>query len=44
LSDRVLRFVIKPLVFVASLGPAAWLVWAAATGNLSANPLSDLTN
>jgi sulfoxide reductase heme-binding subunit YedZ len=22
----------------------AWLVWAAATGNLSANPLSDITN
>jgi methionine sulfoxide reductase heme-binding subunit len=29
---------------VASLGPFAWLVWAALTGNLSANPLSDLTN
>jgi methionine sulfoxide reductase heme-binding subunit len=43
-SDRAIRFVIKPLVFVASLGPAAWLVWAALTGNLSANPLSDLTN
>ena len=26
------------------LGPFAWLVWAALTGNLSANPLSDLTN
>jgi sulfoxide reductase heme-binding subunit YedZ len=44
LSDRVRRFVLKPLVFVASLGPAAWLVWAALTGNLSANPLSDITN
>jgi sulfoxide reductase heme-binding subunit YedZ len=31
-------------VFAASLGPFAWLVWAALTGNLSANPLSDLTN
>lgn len=41
---KVVRFVIKPLVFVASLGPAAWLVWAGLTGNLSANPLSDLTN
>src|SRR5947208_3426656 len=28
----------------APLGPLAWLVWAALTGNLSANPLSDLTN
>jgi sulfoxide reductase heme-binding subunit YedZ len=36
--------VIKPLVFVASLGPFVWLIWAALTGNLSANPLSDLTN
>src|SRR5258706_105960 len=35
---------LKVLVFLASLGPAAWLVWAALTGNLSANPLSDLTN
>lgn len=43
-SDRTVRFVLKPLVFVASLGPVAWLVWAAFTGHLSANPLSDLTN
>jgi len=43
-SLRFIRFVLKPLVFVASLGPAAWLVWAALTNNLSANPLSDLTN
>jgi len=40
----MLRFGLKPLVFVASLAPAAWLVWAILTGNLSANPLSDLTN
>jgi len=44
LSDRTVRFVLKPLVFVTSLGPVTWLVWAALTGNLSANPLSDLTN
>jgi len=43
-SDRTLRFVLKPLVFLAALGPAAWLVWAGLTGNLSANPLSDITN
>lgn len=36
--------VLKPAVFIAGLGPAAWLVWAIATGNLSPNPLSDLTN
>jgi methionine sulfoxide reductase heme-binding subunit len=43
-STSLLRFVVKPLVFAASLLPAAWLVWAGLTGNLSANPLSDLTN
>lgn len=40
----IVRFVLKPIAFVASLGPVAWLVWAGLTGNLSANPLSDLTN
>ena len=44
MSDRTLRFVVKPAVFLASLGPLGWLVWAALTGNLSVNPLSDLTN
>lgn len=44
MSARALRFVVKPLVFAASFGPVAWLVWAAFTGNLSPNPLSDLTN
>jgi methionine sulfoxide reductase heme-binding subunit len=43
-SLRLVRFVLKPLAFIASLGPAAWLVWAGLTNNLSANPLSDLTN
>ncbi len=44
LSDKTVRFVLKPLVFAASLGPLGWLIWAGLTGNLSANPLSDLTN
>ena len=44
MSDRALRFVLKPVVFALSLGPAAWLVWAALTNHLSANPLADLTN
>jgi len=44
LPDRALRFGLKPIVFLASLGPFAYLIWAADTGNLSANPLSDLTN
>ena len=44
LSDRAVRFGLKPVVFLASLGPFFYLVWAALTGNLSANPLADLTN
>ncbi len=44
LTDRALRFVVKPLVFLAALGPAGYLLWAAVTGHLSANPLSDVTN
>ena len=44
MSDRTIRLLLKPVVFVAALGPFAWLVWAALTGNLSVNPLSDLTN
>lgn len=44
LSDRAVRFGLKPAGFLVSLGPFVYLVWAALTGNLSANPLSDLTN
>jgi methionine sulfoxide reductase heme-binding subunit len=44
LSDRTVRWVLKPVVFLACLSPLAWLTWAGLTGNLSANPLSDLTN
>jgi methionine sulfoxide reductase heme-binding subunit len=44
LSDRTLRFALKPTVFLASLAPLIYLGWAASTGNLSANPLSDVTN
>ena len=43
-SNQAIRWLLKPAVFLAGLGPAAWLVWAALTGNLSANPLGDLTN
>jgi sulfoxide reductase heme-binding subunit YedZ len=44
MSDRAVRLVLKPVAFLASIGPAAWLLWAATTGNLSPNPLGDLTN
>jgi len=43
-SGQAVRVVLKPAAFVAGLAPAGWLVWAIATGNLSPNPLSDLTN
>jgi sulfoxide reductase heme-binding subunit YedZ len=43
ISDGGLR-IVKAAVFVAALGPVAWLIWAALTGHLSANPLSDITN
>jgi sulfoxide reductase heme-binding subunit YedZ len=36
--------IIKVVAFAAGLGPAVWVVWAALTGQLSANPLSDITN
>lgn len=36
--------VLKTIAFLASLAPAAYLTWAAFTGNLGANPLSDYRN
>lgn len=41
---RLIRFILKPAVFLACLSPAVYLTWAALTGHLSANPLSDVTN
>jgi sulfoxide reductase heme-binding subunit YedZ len=43
-SDRTVRVGLKPVAFLAALGPAGWLTWASLTGHLSANPLSDITN
>jgi methionine sulfoxide reductase heme-binding subunit len=43
-STRLIRVVLKPAAFIASLGPVAWLVWASLTGHLSVDPLADLTN
>ena len=37
--DQRVRRVIKPLVFAAGLGPAAWCVWLATSGGLGANPI-----
>src|SRR5215467_1444468 len=43
-QNRVIRFVVKPLAFLAAFAPAVYLTWAALTNHLSANPLSDVTN
>jgi sulfoxide reductase heme-binding subunit YedZ len=44
LSDRAIRFALKPIAFAAALVPAGLLGWDAYTGNFSANPLQDITN
>jgi sulfoxide reductase heme-binding subunit YedZ len=43
-ENQTIRWILKPAVFIAALVPFGWLVWAGLTGNLSANPLEDLTN
>ena len=42
LSDRAIRVGLKPLVFAASLGPAASLIWAALTHQLNINPFDEI--
>ena len=42
--DQQIRWLVKPSVFLASVAPSAWLAWAALHGQLSANPLEELTN
>src|SRR5499426_3916521 len=42
--NQQIRWFVKPAVFLLSVAPSAWLVWAALHGQLSANPLADLTN
>ncbi|MBI2616424.1 MAG: sulfoxide reductase heme-binding subunit YedZ, partial [Gemmatimonadetes bacterium] len=39
-----IKRVVKPLAFVASLGPFAWLVRDIVTGNLGANPVERITH
>jgi sulfoxide reductase heme-binding subunit YedZ len=42
--DRLIRWVLKPIVFAAGLLPATFLVWRALNGNLGANPLEEVTH
>jgi sulfoxide reductase heme-binding subunit YedZ len=41
---RTVRFVIKPLVFIAALAPLGLLAHGAATGGLGANPIEAITH
>ena len=43
-KNQQIRWFAKPAVFLVSVAPSAWLVWAGLHGWLSANPLADLTN
>jgi sulfoxide reductase heme-binding subunit YedZ len=38
-SNRLIRFVLKPAVFLLGLTPLGWLGWRAATGGLGVNPI-----
>ena len=40
MSDRAIRFVIKPVIFVAGLLPIALLIWSAVTQQFNANPFN----
>src|SRR5499426_1752978 len=42
--NQQIRWFVKPAVFLGSVAPSTWLAWAALHGQLSANPLADLTN
>jgi sulfoxide reductase heme-binding subunit YedZ len=42
-QTQAIRWILKPVAFVAGLAPFGWLIWAIFTNNLSVNPLSDIT-
>ena len=43
-ADAADPAVLKPAVFLAALGPLAWLVYNAFWGDLGANPIETITN
>ena len=43
-ADRRIRWVAKPLVFASALIPFSYLVWRGLNGNLTADPLTEVTN
>jgi sulfoxide reductase heme-binding subunit YedZ len=43
-QTQFIRRIVKPLVFVAALGPFGWLVYNAFFGDLGVNPVETITN
>ena len=43
-ADRAVRWVIKPIVFAACLVPFGHLLWRGVNGDLTADPLVEITN
>jgi sulfoxide reductase heme-binding subunit YedZ len=44
LVDRLVRRLLKPLVFLLAAAPLAWGLWDLANGRLGANPVESLTH
>lgn len=42
-TSRWIRWVLKPALFIACLGPLGWLTWGALTDGLGANPIETIT-
>ena len=42
-KTTLIRWGLKPLVFLAALGPLAYLAWRAVNDELGANPISEIT-
>jgi methionine sulfoxide reductase heme-binding subunit len=43
-QSQLIRRVVKPVVFLAALGPFGWLVYNAFFGDLGVNPVETITN
>jgi sulfoxide reductase heme-binding subunit YedZ len=41
---RIVRFIVKPVLFAAALTPLGWLVYGAAIGGLGPNPIEAITH
>src|SRR5712675_743897 len=43
-ADRWIRWVLKPIIFAAGVVPLAYMVWAGLNGQLTADPLKEITH